>query len=84
MTRLLIPFYHSIADLAKRGDRGPISPYKGRPALLHPRQSPIRRPLFLQSSECLPSPSTYHTVPRWYHKWLLTWFVIDLERVSTK
>ena len=65
MTRLLIPSYHSIADLAKRGDRGPISPYKGWLALLRPRQSPICHPLFLQSLEYLPPLSTYHTVPRW-------------------
>ena len=34
MTCLLMPSYHSIADLAKHGDHEPISPYKGRPALL--------------------------------------------------
>ena len=65
MTRLLIPSYHSIADLAKHGDREPISPYKGWPALLHPKQSPTRHPLVLQSSECLLPPSTYHTVLLW-------------------
>ena len=47
MTCLLIPSYHSIADLAKCGDHGPISPYKSRPALLRPRPSPVHRPLFL-------------------------------------
>ena len=65
MTHLLILSYHSIADLAKRRDRGSTSPYKGRPALLRPSQSPVRRQLVLQSSECLLPPSTYHTVLQW-------------------
>jgi len=65
MTHLLIPSYHSIADLAKHGDCGPTSPYKGRPALLCPRQSPTHRPLVLQPSECLLPLSTYHTVLLW-------------------
>ena len=65
MTHLLILSYHSIADLAKHGDREPISLYKGRLALLRPRQSPVCRPLVLQSSECLLSPSTYCTVLQW-------------------
>ena len=65
MTHLLIPSYHSIADLAKHGDRGPTSPYKGWLALLCPSQSLVRCPLVLQSSEYLLPPSTYHTVPQW-------------------
>jgi len=65
MTHLLIPSYHSITDLAKHGDREPISPYKGRPALLRPSQSPIRHLLLLQFSECLLPPSTYHTALLW-------------------
>ena len=65
MTHLLIPSYHSITDLAKCGDREPISPYKGRPALLCPKQSPTRHPLVLQSLECPLPPSTYHTVLLW-------------------
>ena len=65
MTHLLIPSYHSIADLAKRGDHRPTSPYKGRSALSHPRQSPIHRPLVLQSLECPLPPSTYRTVLLW-------------------
>ena len=65
MTRLLIPSYHSITDLAKCGDHGPISPYKGWPALLHPKPSPTHCPLILQSSECLLPLSTYHTTLRW-------------------
>jgi len=65
MTHLLIPSYHSIADLAKHGDRGPTSPYKGRPALLRPRQSPNRCLLFLQSSGYLLPLSTCHTVSQW-------------------
>ena len=65
MTRLLIPSYHSIADLAKHGDHGPTSPYKGRPALLRLRQSPVHHPLSLQSSECLLPLSIYHIAPQW-------------------
>ena len=65
MTRLLILSYHSITNLAKSGDHEPTSPYKGRPALLRLRQSPVSRLLFLQSSECLLPPSTYHTVLQW-------------------
>ena len=61
----LIPSYYSITDLTKHGDRGPISPSKGRLALLHPRQSPVHHPLVLQSSECLLPPSTYHTALQW-------------------
>ena len=57
--------FHSIADLAKRGDREPISPYKGQPALLRPSQSPVRRLLVLQSSGYPLPPSTYHTVLQW-------------------
>ena len=65
MTHLLIPSYHSIADLAKRGGHEPISPYKGQPALLHPKQSPTHRPLVLQSLECLLPLSTYCTTLQW-------------------
>ena len=65
MTHLLIPSYHSIADLAKHRDHGPTSPYKGRLALLRLRQSPVHCLLFLQSSECLLSLSTYRTTPQW-------------------
>ena len=65
MTCLLIPSYRSIADLAKRGDRGPTSPYKGRPALLRPSQSPVHRLLVLQSSGGLLPLSTYRTVLLW-------------------
>ena len=65
MTRLLIPSYHSITDLAKRGDPGPTSPYKGRPALLRLKPSPVHCLLFLQSLGCLFPPSTYHTTLLW-------------------
>jgi len=65
MTRLLMPSYHSITDLAKHGDPGPISLYKGRPALLRLRQSPSHYPLVLQSLECLLPLSTYHTALLW-------------------
>ena len=65
MIHLLILSYHSITDLAKRRDREPTSPYKGRLALLCPRQSLVYHPLSLQSSECLLPPSTYYTAPQW-------------------
>ena len=65
MTHLLILSYHFITDLAKRGDRGPTSPYKGRLALLCLSQSPVRRLLVLQSLECLLSLSTYRTALLW-------------------
>jgi len=64
MTHLLMPSYHSITNLAKHGDPGPTSLYKGRPALLCLRQSPGHHSLVLQSSECPPL-STYCTVPLW-------------------
>ena len=47
--------------LPKHGESNPISPYTGQPARLHQRESPVYCPLFLQSSECLLSPSTCHT-----------------------
>ena len=59
MTHLLILSYHSITDLAKRGDRKPTSPYKDWPALLHLKQSPTHCLLVLQSLKCLLPPSTY-------------------------
>ena len=39
MTCLLIPSYYSIADLAECGDCGPISPYKGQPAVVSANSS---------------------------------------------
>ena len=57
--------YHSIADLAKRGDREPTSPYKGRPALLRLSQSLVHRLLLLQFSECSLLLSTYRTALLW-------------------
>ena len=65
MTHLLIPSYHSITDLAKRGDLRSTSPYKGRLALLHPRQSPSHPPLPLLFLECLLLLSTYRTTLLW-------------------
>jgi len=65
MTHLLILSYHSITDLAKRGDREPTSPYKGRLALLRPSQSPVRHLLVPQFLECLLPPSTYCTILLW-------------------
>ena len=50
--------------LPKHGESNPTSPCMGQPALLHPRQSPVHRFLFLQSSECLLPPSTSCTTPR--------------------